>query len=395
MKLCVVVILCLVLLAESKDAFKKKKCNRMSRKLQKQCIKKGFELSIVECEVDKIVDGNLSAKKLRKCKKVEKNLKKRCIDKGYEMKCYVKPEPVPVVEEVAPVEANECPATHPYAYYNGGQYCCASSKEKVYTPQGAQCDGGDISTSSMCCAGDSYTKCPHGECVNYQAEEEVEANECQQGLVALRNPAQSSTFSNSAGEFPASNAIDGSGPTYSKTDRADTTGQHWLTVSMDLGTVDAVTVYGMTFDHNTGKFGVSPMKVALYKGDTLVGTCEDHPGKGKETLRCDAVEADMVKISLNEDNAFLAVREVEVIGAAITGAQCDEEEEVVVATNVCPATHPYAYYNGGQYCCASSKEKVYTPQGAQCDGGDISTTSMCCAGDSYTKCPHGECVNHA
>jgi len=180
MKLFLVVVLCLVLAAEAgkgkkgKSLFKKGKCMRMEKKLQKKCILKGFELSVVECEMEGIVDGKLSKRKLKKCGKTEKNLKKNCIDKGYNMTCFIKPapteppkpvtdKPVPVVEEVA----TQCPASHPYAY-NNAQHCCASNKEKIYEPQGALCDGSEIGIDSKCCDGDAYTGCPKQPCVNYQ-----------------------------------------------------------------------------------------------------------------------------------------------------------------------------------------------------------------------------------
>ena len=120
-------------------------------------------------------------------------------------------------------ESGKCPSSHPYVYYNG-QYCCASTKEKVYVPQGDKCDGSSISRSSLCCEGDSFVRCPSGHC--------------------------------------------------------------------DSGT--------------------------------------------------------------------------------------------------CPISHPFVYYNG-LYCCASTKEKVYGPQGDKCDGSTISRSSLCCEGDSFVRCPSGHC----
>ena len=59
----------------------------------------------------------------------------------------------------------------------------------------------------------------------------------------------------------------------------------------------------------------------------------------------------------------------------------------------CPASHPYVYYNG-HYCCRTNREKHYKPQGSKCDGSVIHRTSLCCAGDKYTKCPKGICSNY-
>ena len=74
----------------------------------------------------------------------------------------MEPEPV----EPEPV-ANQCPADYPNVYYNG-QHCCATNMEKVYAPQGGQCDGSVIQRDSLCCEGDKHTPCPGGNCENYQ-----------------------------------------------------------------------------------------------------------------------------------------------------------------------------------------------------------------------------------
>jgi len=80
-------------------------------------------------------------------------------------------------EEVGEAEEEEahCPSTHPNVYYDG-RYCCQSDREKVYTPQGAKCDGGRIQRDSLCCEGDRHIKCPSesGICDNYpQTETEL------------------------------------------------------------------------------------------------------------------------------------------------------------------------------------------------------------------------------
>ena len=52
----------------------------------------------------------------------------------------------------------------------------------------------------------------------------------------------------------------------------------------------------------------------------------------------------------------------------------------------CPASNPYAYYNG-KYCCNENEEK---PNGTEsqiedgtCDGLDFNRKSECCSGDIY------------
>ena len=61
----------------------------------------------------------------------------------------------------------ECPQDHPFAYYNG-EYCCQYEEEKVYAPQGEQCNGKDFNRTSLCCKDDAYVNCPGGEdCYSY------------------------------------------------------------------------------------------------------------------------------------------------------------------------------------------------------------------------------------
>jgi len=61
----------------------------------------------------------------------------------------------------ATLDARECPASHPYVYYNG-KYCCANDREKEYKPQGWKCNGSRIGRRSLCCEGDAYVRCPGG-----------------------------------------------------------------------------------------------------------------------------------------------------------------------------------------------------------------------------------------
>ena len=64
--------------------------------------------------------------------------------------------------------SNECPSTHPWAYYNG-DYCCKNDKEKVKSSYGDTCDGSKISLTSLCCLNDEYVECEHPDgCINYK-----------------------------------------------------------------------------------------------------------------------------------------------------------------------------------------------------------------------------------
>ena len=60
---------------------------------------------------------------------------------------------------------DQCPDSHPYAYYNGG-YCCKAGLEKTYEPEGTKCDGSIIQLDSSCCLNDQYKPCPSGSCTN-------------------------------------------------------------------------------------------------------------------------------------------------------------------------------------------------------------------------------------
>jgi len=65
----------------------------------------------------------------------------------------------------AQADEDQCPGSHPFAYYNG-EYCCASYYEKAYVGQGAKCDGSEIQLDSLCCRNDEYTNCQFGICSN-------------------------------------------------------------------------------------------------------------------------------------------------------------------------------------------------------------------------------------
>ena len=69
----------------------------------------------------------------------------------------------------ANISKPQCPASHPYVYYNG-DYCCQTNKEKVYIPQGSKCDGSVIQKDSLCCEDNQFTACPSANCENFGQE---------------------------------------------------------------------------------------------------------------------------------------------------------------------------------------------------------------------------------
>ena len=53
----------------------------------------------------------------------------------------------------------ECPSSHPFAYWHGGQYCCPTNIDK---------QGNLINLDSLSCENNAQIKCPHGNCKNYE-----------------------------------------------------------------------------------------------------------------------------------------------------------------------------------------------------------------------------------
>ena len=128
------------------------------------------------------------------------------------------------------------------------------------------------------------------------------------GEVELFNAEQSSTYSSSD---PASNAVDGDWYTNSITGYA--TGTLWLQVSMS-----SITVYQIVLKAYA-RYTKEEITVSLYSGKTLAGQCESHSGSGAsiETLSCDRVTADRVRLTLSStSSAYLWVYEITVTGAS-------------------------------------------------------------------------------
>ena len=126
------------------------------------------------------------------------------------------------------------------------------------------------------------------------------------GEVELFNAEQSSTACDSVRCYNASNAIDGSWNTYSKT--APATGTHWFQVSMSNTLVYQIVLRAWTRNSE------EEITVSLYSGETLAGQCKSHAGSyGTETLSCDRVAADRVRLTMSgTSSTYLAVYEITV-----------------------------------------------------------------------------------
>ena len=57
-----------------------------------------------------------------------------------------------------------------------------------------------------------------------------------------------------------------------------------------------------------------------------------------------------------------------------------------LVTGECPISHPFAYWAGGQWCCATNRDNK---------GNPISLESRHCENQNNTRCPDSKyCVNH-
>ena len=127
------------------------------------------------------------------------------------------------------------------------------------------------------------------------------------GEVELFNAEQSSTYSS----YPASNAIDGNWDTRSITGWA--TGTHWLQVSMSNTPVYQIVLKAYSYRVE--------ITVSLYSGETLAGQCPSlNGGDSRETLSCDRVAADRVRLSVSSTSSthktYMMVYEITVTGAS-------------------------------------------------------------------------------
>ena len=54
--------------------------------------------------------------------------------------------------------SGKCPDSHPFAYFDGGKYCCQTN----YDLRGKR-----ITLDTRSCENNSKIICPHGKCINY------------------------------------------------------------------------------------------------------------------------------------------------------------------------------------------------------------------------------------
>ena len=66
-----------------------------------------------------------------------------------------------------------------------------------------------------------------------------------------------------------------------------------------------------------------------------------------------------------------------------------------MTTTSCPASHPFAYFDG-KYCCETGFENYNSADGVACDGGQISLSSRCCRDNKHKRCPEdgSNCRDH-
>ena len=124
------------------------------------------------------------------------------------------------------------------------------------------------------------------------------------GDAVLFNAEQSTTFCTRTCRN-ASRAIDGDWSTYSLTNYA--TGTHWWQVSMTDMTVYQIELKARAYNREE-------ITVSLYSGETLAGQCKSHTGgfDSTETLSCDRVAADRVKLSLSSSITATRLRVYEI-----------------------------------------------------------------------------------
>ena len=56
------------------------------------------------------------------------------------------------------------------------------------------------------------------------------------------------------------------------------------------------------------------------------------------------------------------------------------------ATGECPSSHPYAYFDGGMFCCRTNNDLK---------GNLITLESRSCENQAKIRCPDGKCKNNA
>jgi len=229
-----------------------------------------------------------------------------------------------------------CPSTHPFVY-NDGNHCCAVNKEKIYEAQGSLCDGSIIGIDSKCCGG-AISACPIKPCKNHvtgwNGQCVIDSNDR-----LLEHDKQS----NSNSRDQCINYCLGAGYLYAGVQAKD-----WCHCGNNAPPQDKLT-------HD--------------------GDCKT-PCPGNNHQTCGGGWRMNVF-----DTGYVPTTTTTTTTAAAT----------TTTKGSCPSTHPFAY-NNGHHCCAVNKEKIYTPQGALCDGSIIGIDSQCCGG-AINVCTTPPCNN--
>ena len=171
----------------------------------------------------------------------------------------------------------------------------------------------------------------------------------------LSNATQSSTGCTGDGYYyNASFAIDGDMNTFSRTEYI--TGLHWWRVDMSPLRVHKVELAAGTLNDEQ-------VEVTLYLGGAAVGACESYYGSWSttETLTCDNVVADSVKLTVNSTKRIVLI--------------------VAVMT-----------VHGEQYYCLDKETPSTQPSNTEEDSQDVYTANLYNATQSSTYCVY-KCYN--
>ena len=297
-----------------------------------------------------------------------------------------------------------CPASHPYVYYNG-HYCCRTNREKHYKPQGSKCDGSVISRSSLCCAGNQFTKCPKGVCGNYRRASKKrnkkggkrrnkkgnkrrnrkhnkrgnkKRNKKGNRKRNRKHNKRGSKKSSSGRSCPASHPyVYYNGHYCCKTNRE----KHYKPQGSKC---DGSVISRSSLCCAGNQFTKCPKGVcgnyrrASKKRNKKGGKRRNKKGNKRRNRKHNK----RGNKKRNKKGNRKRNRKHNKRGSKKSSSH-----------RSCPASHPYVYYNG-HYCCKTNREKHYKPQGSKCDGSVISRSSLCCAGNQFTKCPKGVCGNY-
>ena len=297
-----------------------------------------------------------------------------------------------------------CPASHPYVYYNG-HYCCKTNREKHYKPQGSKCDGSVISRSSLCCAGNQFTKCPKGACGNYRRASKKrnkkggkrrnkkgnkrrnrkhnkrgnkKRNKKGNRKRNRKHNKKGSKKSSSGRSCPASHPyVYYNGHYCCKTNREKHCKPQGSKCDGSVISRSSLCCAGNQFT-KCPKGVCGNYRRASKKRNKKGGKRRNKKGNKRRNRKHNK----RGNKKRNKKGNRKRNRKHNKRGSKKSSSG-----------RSCPASHPYVYYNG-HYCCKTNREKHYKPQGSKCDGSVISRSSLCCAGNQFTKCPKGVCGNY-